>query len=203
LKLVNGFCPDHPPVCSRSTEYLPISQTDQCGTLHYGVPVTYDARQYVTRVDWTINSKHQLYGRYLQDNCDQPAPWSSTNYLYTTTLGVNQRPQTFVLGETFAINATTLNSFHFIFGRKFVARFPNSNGIDPAKLGVQNIWTPPLAQDNLQLSVTNSFSTGGSGFSKWGVNSWQEADDVDLTRGKHQLAVGGEVIRTQDYCEPL
>jgi hypothetical protein len=65
-------------------------------------------------------------------------------------------------------------------------------------IGVQNIWTPPLAQDNLQLAVSNSFSTGGSGFSKWGVTSYQEAHDIDLTRGKHQFAFGGEVIRTQN-----
>jgi hypothetical protein len=83
-------------------------------------------------------------------------------------------------------------------GRKFVARFPNTNGVDPAKLGVQNIWTPPLAEDNLQLAVTSSFSTGGSGYSKWGVTSFQEADDIDIVKGKHQIAFGGEVIRTQD-----
>lgn len=181
-----------------AAKYLPISSADQCGNLKYGVPVIYNARQYVTRIDWTINHKNSLYGRYLQDNYDQPAPFSTTNYLYTTTLGVNQRPQTFVLGETFAINPNTLNSFHFTFGRKFVARFPNTNGIDPAKLGVQNIWTPPLATDNLQLAVTSSFSTGGSGYSKWGVNSFQEAEDLDLVRGKHQFALGVDLLRTQD-----
>lgn len=180
------------------TKYLPVSQTDQCGNLRYGVPVIYDARQYLVRVDWNLNTKHQLYGRYLHDNYDQPAPWNPSNYLYTTTLGVIENPQTFVLGETFTISPTTLNSFHFTYGRRAWARFPNTNGIDPAKLGVQNIWTPPLAQDNLQLSVSNSFSTGGSGFSKWGVTSYQEADDIDLTRGKHQIAFGGEVIRTQN-----
>lgn len=181
-----------------ATKYLPISQANSCGQLRYGVPNIYDARQYVTREDWVINSKNQLYGRYLHDNYNQPAPWSPTNYLYTTTLGLFQTPQTFVLGETYDINPRTLNSFHFTFGRKFVARFPNSNGIDPAKLGVQNIYTPPLSQDNLQMSVASSFSTGGSGYSKWGVNSFQEADDIDMTRGKHQLAFGGELIRTQD-----
>lgn len=181
-----------------ASKYLPISQADSCGRLRYGVPVIYDARQYVTREDWVINAKHQLYARYLHDNYNQPAPWSPTNYLYTTTLGLFQTPQTFVLGETYEINPRTLNSFHFTFGRKFVARFPNSNGIDPAKLGVQNIYTPPMSQDNLQLSVASSFSTGGSGYSKWGVNSFQEADDIDMTRGRHQLAFGGEVLRTQD-----
>ena len=180
------------------TKYLPISQADACGTLHYGVPVVFNARQYVTREDWNIRTKDQLYGRYLQDNYSQPAPWNPTNYLYTTTLGIDERAQTFVLGETHTFNPTSLNSFHFTFGRKFVARFPNSKGISPAALGVQNIWTPPLASDNLQMSVSNSFSTGGSGFSKWGVNSFQEADDVDLVRGKHQLAFGVELIRSQD-----
>ncbi len=186
------------PAAVAFTKLIPVSSANSCGKLQYGVPVIYNARQYVVRVDWVLNAKHSLYGRYLQDNYDQPAPFSTTNYLYTTTLGVSQRPQTFVLGDTYAINATTLNSFHFTFGRKFVARFPNTQGTDPAKLGVQNIWTPPLAQDNLQMAISNSFSTGGSGYSKWGVNSFQEADDIDVIRGRHQMAFGGEVLRTQD-----
>ncbi len=186
------------PAAVAFTKLIPIASANTCGKINYGVPVIYDARQYVVRVDWVLNAKHSLYGRYLQDNYDQPAPFSTSNYLYTTTLGVNQRPQTFVLGDTYAFNPSTLNSFHFTFGRKFVARFPNTQGTDPAKLGVQNIWTPPLAQDNLQMSISNSFSTGGSGFSKWGVNSFQEADDLDIVRGKHQIAFGGELIRTQD-----
>ena len=186
------------PAAVAFTKLIPVASANSCGKIQYGVPVIYDARQYVVRVDWVLSAKHSLYGRYLQDNYDQPAPFSTTNYLYTTTLGVSQRPQTFVLGDTYSLNATTLNSFHLTFGRKFVARFPNTQGVDPAKLGVQNIWTPPLASDNLQMSITSSFSTGGSGFSKWGVNSYQEADDIDIVRGKHQIAFGGEVIRTQD-----
>ncbi len=186
------------PAAVAFMKYLPVSSANACGQIHYGVPVIYNARQYVTRVDWAMSARQQLYGRYLRDNYAQPAPWNPNNYLYTTTLGVNQTPQTFVLGHTYTINPRTLNSFHFTFGRRFFARFPNTNGIDPAKLGVSPIYTPPLAQDNLQMSISNSFSTGGSGYSKWGVTSYQEADDLDLTRGKHQIAFGGEIIRTQN-----
>jgi hypothetical protein len=186
------------PASVALTNYLPVSSASGCGKLQYGVPVIYNARQYVTREDWTINRKHTFLGRYLQDNYSQPAPYNPANILYTTTLGVKQRAQTLVLGETWTINPSTLNSFHFTFGRKYVARFPNSNGIDPAKLGVQNIYTPPLASDNLQVAVSGDFSTGGSGFAKWGVNSFQEAEDLDLTRGKHQLAFGVDFFRTQD-----
>jgi hypothetical protein len=186
------------PAAVALMKYLPVASATSCGQISYGVPVVYNARQYVTRVDWTIGPKHAAYGRYLQDNYNQPAPFNPNNILYTTTLGVLQRPQTLVLGDTYQINPSTLNSFHFTFGRKFIARFPNSSGIDPADLGVQNIYTPPLATDNLQLAVTGDFSTGGSGYSKWGVNSYQEADDVDMVRGKHQIAFGVNLIRTQD-----
>src|SRR5579875_267420 len=118
------------PAAVALMKYLPVSSASTCGQLNYGVPVIFNARQYVTRVDWTINPKHSFFGRYLQDNYDQPAPWDPANILYTTTLGVQQRPQTFVLGDTYAVSPNTLNSFHFTFGRKFIARFPNSNGID-------------------------------------------------------------------------
>lgn len=186
------------PAAVAFMKYLPVAAADECGKISYGVPVIFNARQYVTRQDWDISSKDSLYGRYLQDNYDQPAPWSATNYLYTHTLGINERAQTFVLGETHVFNSTTLNSFHFTFGRKFVARAPNSKGINLTTLGGQNMYIPPLAADDLQIGVTGSFSTGGSGYSKWGVNSFQEADDLDLTRGKHQIAFGVDLLRTQN-----
>ena len=179
-------------------KYLPKT-SDPCGKVAYGVPVIYNARQYVTREDWTISPKHSFYGRYLQDNYNQPAPYSATNILYSTTLGDVQRAQTAVLGDTYAFSANTLNSFHFTFGRKAVDRAPNSKGISPVDLGVQNFYVYPLALDNLQVAVSNGeFSTGGSGFSHWGVNSWQEADDIDILRGRNQIGFGVDILRTQD-----
>lgn len=186
------------PAAVAFMKYLPVSSANQCGKISYGVPVIFNARQYVTREDWNISAKNSLYGRYLQDNYDQPAPWNPLNYLYTTTLGVDERAQTFVLGETHVINSTTLNSFHFTFGRKFVARAPTTKGINLTTLGGQGMYIPPLAADDLQMAVTGSFSTGGSGYSKWGVNSFQETDDIDLARGKHQLAFGVDLLRTQN-----
>jgi Carboxypeptidase regulatory-like domain len=186
------------PAALALMKYLPQT-TNPCGKVAYGVPVIYNARQYVTRVDWTINPKNSLYGRYLQDNYNQPPPFDPTNILYTTTLGDVQRAQTFVLGDTYTISPSTLNSFHFTFGRKAIDRAPNSKGINPLDLGVQNFYVYPLATDNLQVAVSNGgFTTGGSGFSHWGVNSFQEADDVDILRGRHQIGFGVDILRTQD-----
>jgi hypothetical protein len=80
------------PASLAFVKLIPVASANACGKLNYGVPVIYNARQYVVRVDWVLNAKHSIYGRYLQDNYNQPAPFSTTNYLYTTTLGVDQRP---------------------------------------------------------------------------------------------------------------
>ena len=116
------------------------------------MPVIFNAFSARARVDWTLNTKHSIYGRYLQDNYDQPAPFSPTNYLYTTTLGVSQRPQTFVVGDTYSIKTNILNSFHFTFGgNRALLEFQWNR--PRRKVGVQNIFTPPLATDNLRLRL--------------------------------------------------
>ena len=186
------------PAALALTKYLPVSSANACGKISYGVPVIYNARQYVTRIDWTIRPQDTLYGRYLQDNYDQPAPWNPTNIIYTQTQGVLQRAQTLVFGETHTINATTLNSFHSTFGRKAITRSPSANGLDLNKLGGTNFYTPSVSSNNLQLSVTNSFGSGGAGLSIQGDNTFQQADDVDLVRGKHQIAFGVDLLRSQD-----
>ena len=51
-----------------------------------------------------------------------------------------ERAQTFVLGHTFTINPTTVNSFHFTVGRRRDDRGPNANGVNAASLGVTNLY---------------------------------------------------------------
>jgi hypothetical protein len=72
---------------------LPISSANTCGQLNYGVPVIYNARQYVTRLDWIINANHSIYGRYLQDNYDQPAPWTPATFFTQPRLGLVRSPR--------------------------------------------------------------------------------------------------------------
>ena len=38
---------------------------DPCGLLQYGLPSATDEGQYVSKVDYTINTKHTLFGRYV------------------------------------------------------------------------------------------------------------------------------------------
>ncbi len=179
-------------------KFLP-QPTNQCGLVHWGTPVHSNEQQYIGRIDWTISAKHDLYGRYFLDGYNLAAYFDPHDILVTALPGNSERAQTFVLGDTYTVSASIVNSFHFTLGRRRDDRGPNAAGINAAKLGVTNIYqgTP----DFLQLSVTNGGFNVGSGTGALGtfnITSYQEADDVDILRGKHQIAFGVDILRTQD-----
>ena len=91
-----------------------------------------------------------------------------------------------------------MNSAHASFSRRRDNRGPNSQDIDPTALGVNiNPYTP---SNFLQMGITGYFSVGcgtcGPGF--FNTNTFQFADDIDLIRGKHQIAFGIDMVRTQN-----
>lgn len=186
------------PAALALAKFLP-QPSDQCGKVQWGTPVRSNEQQYIGRIDWTISAKHELYGRYFLDGYNLAAYFDPHDILVTALPGNSERAQTFVLGDTYTVSASIVNSFHFTLGRRRDDRGPNAAGINAAKLGVTNIYqgTP----DFLQLSVTNGGFNVGSGTGALGtfnITSYQEADDVDISRGKHQIAFGVDILRTQD-----
>ena len=83
----------------RLEKYLPpinpAVDTQNCGLVSYAIPSKQSDNQFVTRVDYTINAKNNLYGRYFIDGYQAPAFFSPTNILITTQSGNLQRVQIF------------------------------------------------------------------------------------------------------------
>ena len=112
--------------------------------------------EFIGRVDWTINQKHSLYGRYFLDGYTSPAFFSPTNVLITTQPGNEERAQGLTLGETYIINSHMVNSFHATGSRRRNNRGAAAEGIGPSTIGIDSY--APL--DNfLELTVTNKWST--------------------------------------------
>jgi hypothetical protein len=63
---------------------IPSVDTLGCGLVSYAIPSETFDNQFVTRVDYTINPKNNLYGRYLLDGYQAPPFFSPTNILITT-----------------------------------------------------------------------------------------------------------------------
>ena len=181
-------------------KYLPTSSTvDGCGRVQYGTPVKSNEQQYIGRGDWTLSPKHSLYGRYFLDTYNLAAFFNPANVLVTATSGNYEKAQSLTFGDTYSLTSSLVNSFHFTFSRRRDDRGPNASGINMSTLGASNIYqgTP----NYLQVTVANNGFAVGSGSGALGsfnITQYQEADDVDWVKGKHQVAFGVDIIRSHD-----
>ena len=187
--------PTYNPQSLNLLKYLPAT-TDPCGEVSYAIPKLTTDNQFVTRVDYTINGKNNLYARYFIDGYQLPAYFFPTNILVTTQSGNIQRVQSFTLGESYTISPRTVNTFHVTVSRRRNDRGYAPNDINLATLGVDLYQAVP---NGLQMTVTNKFTIGGgtNSVSHFNDNALSVSDDVTLLRGKNQIVFGGEWVQNQ------
>jgi hypothetical protein len=169
------------------------------GLVRYAVPQRLSENLFVTRIDSTINSKHSLYGRYLLDGYNNAAFYSPTNALVTSSAGNLERVQALTLAETYIITDKLVNTFHATGDRRRNNRGPAADGLNSSTLGVT---LNDLSSVGMQLAVaggTGSWSIYCSTCSAahFNTNTISLTDDVNWTHGKHQIAFGGEYVKTQ------
>ena len=179
--------------------YLPTPTAaldpNNCGFVFYAIPYQLTDNQFVTRVDWTISSKNNLFGRYLIDGYQFPAYFSKSNILITTQSGNIQRVQNFTLGDAYTITSNVVNSAHISILRRVNNRGYAPNDINAATLGVNVYQVEP---NGLQMSE-GKFSIGGgtNSVAHFNDNTAALDDDVTWVRGKHQIGFGGEWVQNQ------
>src|SRR5215471_9123798 len=180
-----------------ASSYLPISAADQCGKITYGIPITGDEQQFIGRIDFVHTEKHSVYGRYFNDSYQNPATYDGKNLLTTTQPGNHEMAQSATIADNYTFGPGTLNSFHLTFTRRRDDRGPTDIPINPTLLGVNMYSAVP---NFLLFSVTGAFSTfcGTCAPGHFNVNAYQVADDVDVIRGRHQMAFGFNLVRVQN-----
>jgi Carboxypeptidase regulatory-like domain len=183
------------PAALALQKLLPAT-TSPCGTVNFSIPFLQDENQFVTRIDATLTQRNSLYGRYFLDGYQNPAYYSPTNVLLTTSPGIYARVQSLTVGETFVINANTVNAFHATATRRRINRGSAATGINASSLGI-NIFAPvPIG---IQLTLTNKWGIycGTCAPGDFNVNAFSVSDDLNMSRGKQQIAFGGEFARAQ------
>ena len=142
-------------------------------------------------------TKHTLFGRYFLDDFKNPPTYDGKNLLTTTQAGNLERAQSVTIGDNYTFGPATLNSFHLTFNRRRDDRGPTDIPINPTLLGVNMYSAVP---NFLLFSVTGGFSTfcGTCAPGHFNVTSYQVADDVDVIRGRHQMAFGFNLVRVQN-----
>jgi Carboxypeptidase regulatory-like domain len=181
------------------TTYLPpinpSYDTNNCGFVSYAIPYALTDNQFVTRVDYTVSPKQNIYGRYFVDGYQFPAYFDPKNILITTQSGNIQRVQTFALGDAYTFSPNFVNAAHISILRRVNNRGYAPNDINATTLGI-NVYQ--AAPNGLQISE-GKFTIGGgtNSVAHFNDNTLSFDDDVTWVRGKHQIIFGGEWVQNQ------
>lgn len=176
-------------------KYVPIP-ADPCGRLQYGIPNNNDEKQAIGKIDYTLTKNQTLSARYLYANYENLASYDGQNVLTLSRTSQLNKVHSTVLGYTWILSPTLLNSLHVTYNRTLNDRSLPTY-FSPTDLG-SKIYSPMAGYTG--VSVTgNGFSIGFGATNPGYFNSksWQIADDVDWTKGNHQIALGGNWIRTK------
>ena len=191
--------PTYDPAAIELQTYLPpinpSYDTNNCGFVSYAIPYALTDNQFVTRVDYTVSPKQNIYGRYFIDGYQFPAYYDRNNILITTQSGNIQRVQTFTLGDAYTFGPSFVNAAHISILRRVNNRGYAPNDINAATLGVNVYQTAP---NGLQVSE-GKFTIGGgtNSVAHFNDNTLSFDDDVTWVRGKHQIIFGGEWVQNQ------
>jgi carboxypeptidase family protein len=175
-------------------KYVPVT-TDPCGRLQYGILNNNNEHQGIAKIDYTVNEKHSFYGRYFIANYSNPAVFDGQNVLPMSRVGQQNRAHSFVLGDTYLLSPNTIMAFHGTVNRTINLRALPTY-FSPADLGVQ-VYSPVEGFMGVTVSG-NGFAIGAVATNPGYFNStnFQLAEDLDLIRGSHQIAFGGNWIRS-------
>jgi hypothetical protein len=178
------------PAAVKLAAKLPSAQ-DDCGKITYSVPQKVDESQAVTKIDYQLTANHSLFGRYMATTFDVPPAYrlAPDNVLTTTNAGLDNLAQSTALGDTLVLGNNTVNAIRVTINRTALARI-HEPAFNAPSLGVKVHSQLP---DFLVLGVTGGFNIGGNtqSLATFVTNSYQVSEDLNLVRGNHQFAVGG------------
>ena len=174
--------------------------TGPCGATFYGNPVHENDYQGIGRVDYQLNEKHSIFGRYLATKQQVAVPYTLSGDLLSTATstaanasyadGSDNLATAVTLGDTYLFNATTVNSFRAALNRAG-SQILTPNFFTPQSVGI-NVYAFPAsagAGDFFTLAVPGSFAIAGGAFRDWDT-SLAFNDDVSLAWGSHQFGFG-------------
>ncbi len=173
------------------------------GKVTFAIPSQIADNQFVTRVDYTLNARNNLYGRYMYDGYKAPAfffPGGGNNGGVLVTFsapGNIETVQTAVISEAFTWKPNLVNSFHASAAKRVNLRQP-ATGINATTLGITQY--DPIStglQITASSGATHTWSTycGTCSNGHFNVDDEGFSDELTWVKGSHTIVMGGEYTR--------
>jgi hypothetical protein len=183
------------PVALNIAKKLPVTN-DPCGLVTYGLPANTSDKQFVGKTDYQLNAAHSLMGRVLFTGQNQPVPFALApdNLLTTSTSGYNTSAQSYSVGDTWLVSPQTVVSTRLVANYTNVQRLEADLG-SFSDYGVKNYYSY-LPKFLIMSVAPNGFALGSgvAGNATYRTFSGGLNSDASLTRGAHQISVGGSTL---------
>jgi hypothetical protein len=194
-----GFVDNRIPQSQLSPVALNIAKTfpavaNQCGRTTYGLVANQDEDLYVAKVDYQVNEKHSIFGRFMLGNLTQGSTYDGTNPLSISVYGFHDFDYGLNLGHTWLISNNMVNSFRIAANRTNIAKAPD-NYKSWADFGAN---VSPLAGNIVAITATGAFVLGGGAASPGAQHNgplWSIVEDMSWVKGSHQIGFGGAIYQ--------
>ena len=177
------------PAAVEIASRLPTTN-DPCGRYLWGARLIQDGHQVVSRIDYSVNERHSIFGRYMATSLVEPSPFSQTGeVLSAATVGTDNLAQAFTFGDTYLFGSNVVNSFRLSANRAAAQR-TGTAFFDVTDVGVDSYT---YIDDFMNMIIVGGPRLGGFNAPTGKNNTAVFAinDDVSWVTGNHQLAFGG------------
>ena len=197
--LWQGTCGD--PFAHILMNYYPLPNTSGASNWFLTTPITNHQNQYNGRFDYSISSRHRLFGRYtywtLHDTgfseFNDAGGWPTANGY------VINHSQQAVSGDTYTFSPTTLLDVRITYVREYSPNFPDSVSVNEMQFGPAYAALAP----QMSIHVLPVFSLNGihnfydfGNITGYSVNWWNTyGSNANLIKiiGAHSLKIGTEL----------
>src|SRR5215472_5878174 len=168
-----------------------------CGRVLTGIVNHENDNQGVTRVDYQLSDKHNLFARYMLTKQQLEVPYSLTHDPLTETApGFDDQAQSGTIGDTYVINPSMVNSVRLSVNR-IAAIKPGADMFGAPDVGINAFSYDP---HYLSLNVVGQFSLGSTTKNAFAYETnFGANDDFRVIHGSHLFAFGGYYMRSIDW----
>jgi hypothetical protein len=140
--------------------------------------------RFSVKLDHTLTPNDRLSGTYLLENVHATLNFGAGDSTFSGPLDNPNRAQTAGVSWTHTLSPTVLNQFKIGYVRRTANFFaPGTQGL-PETAAID----PTTVSLGSPIGIPQTFTE----------NEFQYKDDISITKGKHQLKVGGEYRRTRN-----
>src|SRR3954447_6333844 len=185
------------PVTQAFLKYLPDPGTAD-GSRYTGYPIINNQIEYTGKVDWTFR-QHRLSGRFFYARFDQPFTGNLSDYgtMYASGDGKSTQPYlTGTVNDLYTLTPSLINSFTFTYRwrRTFNDWTAVTLPMNYQQAGVKGIAMQDPAE--IYINVSGGFTARPGWLYDKHDHDVQWADTATWVHGRHELKLGGEILRS-------